>query len=226
MDFLTYLRQSIHAATGRFEIYILGPLWGWIHEQYLSGQLMASPIVWVTVFWTMNWLIGSFLALMKTMNPKPGEEAERWQPRKSLRSIGKLTVWLGALGMAWGLKKSGITGGWIPAGTLDVAVILTEFAYLVRNLGRLAKWMGNDQQGNILTLAADTVDEFAGARTRTHTEVTVTTDKVITVSEEKVTTPTDTLVPSPRVVIRHDETHSCPALDEWHKQNRAEEGNV
>jgi len=220
MDFVNYLKQAALGALSRFEIYILGPIWGWLHDRYLSGELMASPMVWVTIFWSLNWLIGSGLALTKPA-PLPGQEDERWQPRKSFRSIGKLLVWLVALLMAWGLKKSGITGGFIPAGVLEVGVMVTEFAYLVRNLGRLATYLGNPRQGKILAFAADTMDELAGARTRTHTEVTVSPDHTITVSEEKVTVPDPSTAPTPTLPSPEcpAQVPTCPALNEWHEKH-------
>ena len=196
MEFLLYLKRVLGDALGNLFVWVLGPIWGLVCDWYLSGELWAMPMVWVTIFWALNWIIGSGLALTKSA-PLPGQPDERWQPRKSVRSIGKLCVWLIALGMAWGLRKSGITGGWLPAGTLDVAVLLTEFIYLLRNLGRLARYLGNDSQGNILAMVADTADEYL--HTRTTTTATVDADKTIHVVEDKITTT----------------THTCPALEEW-----------
>jgi len=157
------LKQWMADATRHVEIYWLGPAWGYLHEYYLSGLLWASPYVWISLFWASNWVIGTILAV-----------ADReWEGRKSLQSIVKLMIWLCAFMVATGLIRSGITGGWIPAGIITFAGMATEGSYLLRNLGRVAKRLGNTHQGEILGYVADTTEEFMDSRIHKKTVVTV-----------------------------------------------------
>ena len=173
MNILSSIKQALQDATNHMESWIVGPIWGYLHHFYLSGQFWASTYVWVTLFWSLNWVLGTGLAVA-------GRE---WAIRDSLRSLIKLLVWICALGIASGLRHSGVTGGWLPAGVIDTMAVFTEAAYLMRNLGRVTTKFGNQNQGEILTYAADRTDEFAGHKTQTRTTVTVTETQVTSPKE-------------------------------------------
>ena len=196
---LESIRELWHDAGKHVEIYFLGPMWGWLHEYYLSGLFFASPYVWISLFWGLNWIIGSALALAQPA-PQPGEPDLRWNPRRSLQSVTKLLIWILGLLVATGLRKGlPVTGGWLPAGIIEVAVLLTEGSYLLRNLGRVATKLGNRQQGALLGLVADRTEEFMDSQVHVRTVVTV----------QETTTTTD-LCP----VAREHRPANCPSLIE------------
>lgn len=175
MEVVDAARKALGDAGKHFEALVLGPIWGYIHAFHLSDNFWASPYVWVSVFWVLNWVLGTILAIRD----------REWTPRDSFRSVIKLIVWLTALGLASGLKKSGVTGGFIPAGVLEFGVVITEFVYALRNLGRFSAMFGNQNQAEVLTFVADKADEFAGHRTNTRTTVTVTETQVTQPIENK-----------------------------------------
>ncbi len=175
--------KILHDIASRFELYVIGPIWGYLHKYYLSGLFWASPYVWISLFWAANWIIGTILALLSPP-PLPGQVDERWRPRKSLQSVVKLLIWLCAFMVATGLQRSGIPGGWLPAGIITAAGVLTEGAYLLRNLGRIAKKFGNARQGEILGYVADTTEEFMDSRIHKKTTITLTETTVIEPSPE------------------------------------------
>lgn len=156
---MTNLRQVIDDVTHRFEIYIIGPLWGYAQRYYVGDLVWASPFAIVTIFWSCNWIIGSAFAAAQK-EPLPGQPDLIWDPKESLKSLLKLLIWMGALGVSLLLQFSHITGGWIPAGVIQIVVIVTEAAYLLRNLGRIAKAIGNTDQGNLLSAVADSTEGF------------------------------------------------------------------
>lgn len=178
------LRDTIDAVMHRAEVYLFGPIWGYAQRYYLGQYLWASPFVVVTIFWGANWIIGSAFALAQKA-PLPNEPDLRWNPRKSLKSVMKLMVWMGALGGAALLKASHVTGGWVPAGVIELAVIITELAYLLRNLGRIARALGNNEQGAVLGLVADSTEEFMDSRINKKTTVVTETVTVETKEEKK-----------------------------------------
>lgn len=178
------LRETIDAVMHRAEVYIFGPIWGYAQRYYLGQYLWASPFVVVTIFWCANWIIGSAFALSQKA-PLPGEPDLRWNPRKSLKSVMKLMVWVGALLVAALLKASHITGGFVPAGVIELVVIITEGAYLLRNLGRIARVLGNVEQGAVLGLVADSTEEFMGNHINKKTTVVVTETLTTTPAEKK-----------------------------------------
>lgn len=168
MEVLDPIKKALTDMGRHFEALVLGPIWGYVHSFYLSDHFWASPYVWVSIFWLLNWMLGTVLAI----------HAREWTPRDSFRSVVKLMVWLLALGLASGLKKSGVSGGFVPAGVLEFGVVVTEFVYAVRNLGRFSALFGNQSQAEVLTYVADRADEFAGHKTSTRTTVTVTETQV------------------------------------------------
>ncbi len=170
---MTNLRQVIDDVTHRFEIYIIGSLWGYAQRYYVGDLVWASPFAIVTIFWSCNWIIGSAFAAAQK-EPLPGQPDLRWDPKKSLKSLLKLLIWVVALGVSLLLQYSHVTGGWIPAGVIQLVVIVTEGAYLLRNLGRIAKAIGNTDQGNLLSAVADSTEGFVDHQIHKKTTVTIT----------------------------------------------------
>lgn len=182
---MTSLQQTLDDVAHRAELYILGPIWGYAQRYYLGQYLWASPFVVVTLFWAFNWIVGTAFALSNRTPPLPGELDLRFQPRKSLKSVLKLTVWSLALGASALLKYSHITGAWVPAGVIELGVIMTELIYVLRNLGRIAKAFGNMEQSTVLGLVANTTEEFMDSRIHKKTSVTVTETIITEPKEEK-----------------------------------------
>ena len=164
MEVAQSIKSLVTDAIKHVEAFVIGPIWGYLHTFYLSGQLWASLYIWVTIFWLVNWLIGTALALVDRV----------WTPKASAQSLVKLLVYMFALLLASGLKKTHVSGGWFPAGILEAMVAFTTFSYALRSLGRLSKRLGNSRQGEMLSLAADKTDEFMNQRINTRTVVTVT----------------------------------------------------
>lgn len=179
------LQQTLDDVAHRAELYIFGPAWGYAQRYYLGQYLWASPFVVVTLFWGFNWIVGTGFALAHRTPPLPGQPDLRFQPRKSLKSVFKLTIWSIALGAAALLKYSHITGAWVPAGVIELGVLMTELIYLLRNLGRIAKAFGNMEQSTVLGLVADSTEEFMDSRIKKHTEVTMTETITTTTAEKK-----------------------------------------
>ena len=168
------LREVVDGVLHRAETYVIGPIWGYAQRYYLGEFVWAGPAVIVSLFWLFNWIIGSALALAQKP-PLPGEPDLRFQPEKSVKSIMKLIVWMGALAVALLLKVSHVAGAWIPAGIIELVVVVTEGIYLLRNLGRIAKALGNNEQSEVLTGVAQSAEAFVDNQVHKKTTTVVTT---------------------------------------------------
>ena len=128
---------ELHRAKAAF-IVLVGILVGWYQR---NAFVHTPPVVWVSVFWTMDWILGSILALY----------LRKWLPRKAFFSIVKWMVYVSALAVAFGLRESQILGGWAISGMIETAILCAEVSSVMRNGARLTN-------SKILHWFADSLD--------------------------------------------------------------------
>lgn len=181
---LLHIKRFILDAMGNFSVWILGPIWGYFSNLWTSGQFWFAPWVWLTIFWTGTYIIGSILAII--------DKNDKWDPKKSFGAVMRLVIGLLCLGAAAGLRHTQVTGAWLPAGILDTAMVFTEFAYFTKNLGKISKLTGNHAQGEMLQMVSNAAEEYLHTKTTTTVSVMVPDAKesgppVVTVEEKIVT---------------------------------------
>lgn len=112
------------------------PFWEWCRVHW-AGFWWSSPFVWICLFWAADWCLGSARALHDGWS-HPEQPERGWRAARAARSVLKLGVWLAVLGVAWGIRDSGIPYGTVPAGCLEAGVILTEAGSVVAHLAELS----------------------------------------------------------------------------------------
>lgn len=196
MSTLLHIKRFMMDALNNFSVWILGPIWGYFSNLWTSGQFWFAPWVWLTIFWTGTYVIGSGLAII--------DKNDKWEPNKSFGAVMRLVIGLLCLGIAAGLRHTQVTGAWLPAGILDTAMVFTEFAYLTKNLGKISNLTGNQAQGEMLQMVSNAAEEYLHTKTTTTVSV-VTSDvkesaPVVTVEEKIVTVTSKRLGETPTEV--------------------------
>lgn len=121
-----WLREHLESARVWIMAVIVSPAWGWMRLHW-SGFWWSSPVVWISIFWAADWLLGSYRALT----------AGTFRPRRAAASVGKLMAWLAVLMVAWGLRDSTMLGGGLAASCLEAGVLLAEASSVLYHLGEL-----------------------------------------------------------------------------------------
>jgi len=147
---LHYIATLIATATGwsgdktwdtllRWGAPILAGLQAWLFPFWHSQVFVV-----LTLFWGLDWLLGGLVAW----------RADEWNAKRAFWSIWKLLTWHCGLLVAFALRWSGVMGGGLAAGIVEAAIIMTEGASVLRNLGLL--WP-NSPVGKVLSGVASKV---------------------------------------------------------------------
>jgi len=128
-EHLEHLKRWAHVA-------IIVPAWECLQANF-AGFWASSPFVWICVFWAMDWVFGGVRAGLDGWR-NPQDPSRGWSARRAARSLLKLLLWLTVLLIAYGIRKSGIPYGGVPAGCLEAGVILTEAGSVLGHLAELS----------------------------------------------------------------------------------------
>lgn len=126
---------------------VLASAWASLGAQFQG--FWGSPVVqWVTVFWALDWVLGSLLAWRE----------HRYDPRRGLFSTVKWLIWMSALAVCWGFRHDGTPyDDWIPP-LLEVGILLTEGASVLRNGAVLQASLSGSKEPSILGRFAGFLD--------------------------------------------------------------------
>lgn len=114
--------------------------------QHFDGFVLSNPVFWVSVFWALDWLLGSWLAWREC----------RWIPSRAGRSVLKWLLWMVVLAVAWGIRDSGFFGAGLLGGLVEGAIILAEGSSVIRNAAALSD---NPRAKRLLGRFADAADQ-------------------------------------------------------------------
>lgn len=95
------------------------------HFQLFPG---SSPVFWVTIFWCLDWILGSWLAIRR----------RNWSPKRATYSIAKWLLWMFALAVAWGFRDANFLGASYLAAVMEAAIIMAEGSSVLRNAAELS----------------------------------------------------------------------------------------
>ena len=132
---MPWLREHLESARVWAWAVLLTPGWAWVTEHW-GGFWWSSPVVWICLFWSFDWLLGSGRALHEGW-AHPGDPTKGFRARRAAASVGKLLVWLLVLMVAWGLRDSRMLGGTLAAACLEAGVLLTEASSVLYHLGEI-----------------------------------------------------------------------------------------
>lgn len=152
LDHLDHLRSWAVVA-------VVAPAWQWVRMHW-AGFWWSSPVVWIGVFWGLDWITGSINAIRDGLS-HPEDPRRGWRVARAAWSVGKLLLWLCVLAVAWGLRDSGIWGGGLCASCLEAGVLLTEASSVIRNCARLSD---SPVARRVLTIYADRFEDRASGR--------------------------------------------------------------
>jgi len=144
-DYLSFQLAQISPENKPLSTILLGGLWGVLTNHF--GDFPASnPVFWVSIFWGMDWILGSCVALKNN----------NWSPRRSFHGILKWLLWMAVLTVAWGIRDMQFLGcTWI-GGMIEVAIMLTEGSSVMRNCAILSN---NPKAQRLLNKFADAADQ-------------------------------------------------------------------
>lgn len=122
----------------------LGTIAGWYNGSTFAH---TPPVVWVSIFWAMDWVLGSGLAISR----------RQWSPRKAFFSIVKCLVYLAALAVAFGLRESHMLGAWAISGVIEAGILCAEGSSVMRNGARLTgsrllHWFADSMEARVAAL--------------------------------------------------------------------------
>lgn len=132
---MSHLRDGLEQLRLWLVAAVLSPGWAWVTEHW-AGFWWSSPVVWVSIFWLLDLVLGSSRALYDGWS-HPEDPTRGFRPRRCARSTLKLCAWLAVLMVAWGMRDSHMVGGILAASCLEAGVLLTEASSVLRHLGEL-----------------------------------------------------------------------------------------
>ncbi len=124
---------------------LFGTIWTALSNHF-DGFVLSNPVFWVSVFWALDWLLGSWLAW----------RLSRWSPTRAGRSVLKWLLWMVVLAVAWGIRDSGFFGASLLGGLVEGAIILAEGSSVIRNAAALSD---NPRAKRLLSKFADAADQ-------------------------------------------------------------------
>lgn len=114
----------------------LAPGWQWVVVHW-SGFWWSSPLVWISIFWAADWVLGTARACYSGW-AHPEDPTMGWRPARSARSVLKLLWYVGALMLAWGLRDSAGMGGVVAAACIETGILLTEAGSVIQHMADLS----------------------------------------------------------------------------------------
>lgn len=145
LDYLSFQLAQISPDNRPLPTIILGAVWGVLTTHF--GSFPASnPVFWVSIFWAMDWVLGSCVALKNS----------NWSPRRSFHGILKWLLWMAVLTVAWGIRDMGFLGCTLIGDMIEVAIMLTEGSSVMRNCAILSN---NPKAQRLLNKFADAADQ-------------------------------------------------------------------
>ena len=145
LDYLSFQLGQISPDNRTLPTIVLGAAWALLSHHF-GAFPASSPVFWVSIFWAMDWILGSCVAL-KTHN---------WSPRRSFHGILKWLLWMAVLTVAWGIRDMGFLGCTMIGGMIEVAIMLTEGSSVMRNCAILSN---NPKAQRLLNKFADAADQ-------------------------------------------------------------------
>lgn len=119
---------------------VLASAWACLSSQF-DGYLSSPVVVWVSIFWALDWTLGSLLAWRE----------HRYDPRRGLYSVVKWLIWMATITVCWGLRKDAlIYDDWIPP-IVEVTILLTEAASVMRNGAALMASISGRKEAGVLS---------------------------------------------------------------------------
>lgn len=120
-------------------------VWGFLWSK-LDGFAFSNTVFWVTLFWGLDLILGSWLAWRE----------HRFSPSRATRSILKWLLWVVVLVVAWGIRDLGFWGSVFVAKVIEGAVILAEATSVLRNAASLSD---NPRAKKLMNRFADVADK-------------------------------------------------------------------
>lgn len=118
-------RAAWFLATERAAL-VFGLIWNEVRARF-SGFWFAAPLFWVSVFWAIDFALGSGRALY----------AGEWKARRSLMSGFKLAGGCCVLLVSHAMRDSHLPFASIPASLLETVVLFAEFSSVLIHVGEL-----------------------------------------------------------------------------------------
>lgn len=115
-------------------------------NQHFNGFALSNPVFWVSIFWAMDWVLGSINAF----------RSRQWSPRRSFYGVIKWFIWMCVLSVAWGVRSSNFLGCSFIAACIEVAILLTEGTSVLRNCAELSD---NKRAKRLLNRFADATEK-------------------------------------------------------------------
>jgi len=145
LDYLSFQLAQISPDNKPLPTILLGGAWA-ILTHHFGAFPASNPVFWVSIFWAMDWVLGSFVAFKNNS----------WSPRRSFHGVLKWLLWMAVLTVAWGIRDMGFLGCTLIGGMIEVAIMLTEGSSVMRNCAILSN---NPKAQRLLNKFADAADQ-------------------------------------------------------------------